>query len=286
MNTISFSRLKHLIRYDVVSSWRYMGVILLISTLLLTLVQLGVLFVYIPDGLGIINGPSASEVSYAMGGIYMIWASGLLLFISQLLAANFQYGAMTKQTRMQMLLLPATMTEKFIVYFLRITVGLGVVFVAALLFSELLRMALAPLMSLPTYGFILLEGLTVAFDKGLLLLENAPALSLLFVAMIVQGNGFYVLCGCFFRKHPIVMSLVTNQILSMVLSFLFFLLSMFIVNEPDVMDTLYDVYLTGRTDIFLYLFIVLTFGLAAVEYLLAYWLFTRQQLLGRAWINV
>lgn len=284
MNTISFSRLKHLIRYDVVSSWRYMGVLLIVFTLLFTLVRLGVLLAY---GYELkLEGASADGVSTVVAGTYMFWIGFIVLVGYQILATNFQHGSTTKQGRMQMLLLPATMAEKFIVYLLRITVGLTLVFLLALFLAEVFCMVLAPIMGLPVYGLMLFKAGWTPLHECFLFVKAMPMLSLFFATLIVNAHAFHLLCGCFFRKFTIVMSLVAEQVLSMIFSVVFSIFSIFLFDNAEIIANLYENYIAGNPSEFLGLLILLILVLTMVEYYFAYRFFTRQQLLGRTWVNV
>lgn len=289
MTTISFRRLQHLMRYDLLVSWRFGATVFSVLVLLFATIQL-LMFRVFRDGNFV---PEVGSDKFLMERMYenmittyayLACTVAIVAFV--ILAATLQYGALTKQERLHMLLLPARMNEKFLVRFGRSTVGMALVILLAFCFSDLLRMMLASLLGLANVGFVAFKGLGVLWANGTEAFQSEPMGCVLVLSMITVLHAFYTMCGCFFRKHPVILTLVAHQVVSIILWIAGLVLTLILVEEPQVYINYRGDDMDKYANIIGYSLIAISFLIAFAEYFIAYRLFTRQQLLGRSLMNV
>lgn len=182
------------------------------------------------------------------------------------------YDYRQKPSRLQLIMLPITMAEKFFVRLVRIVLaGIFIPFVAYLS-ADLLRMLVEPLFGEGRLGYIALSSL------GELQFASDSSWLWGFLALLFPLHAFFLLCGCFFRRHIMGLSLLTFMGIMAIFAI--------VLSHFEVRVELINSSLDNTQNTSLWIVRSIAYGIALIEYFIAYRLFTRQQLIGRGLINI
>lgn len=272
MSTISFRRVCCFARYDWTVSWRTFLSQWLILSLTLALVQV-LMFMGLWRGYEVLSKEGTWEYMVESCTSSYGYLAVLVLSIYLLVVAIlFQYDYRQQQARLQMMLIPATMAEKFWVRMWRTWVIGLLVALLAYLSADFFRMIVEPLLSKGRIGYIALWPWTS---------ETTPtnwSWMPTWITIILPIHAFCLLCGCFFRKHILGMTLLAIVAASLIVLILVYcmhpLLSPIIYAECE------------DTDLAVLIVRLISCAVALAQYYLAYRLFVNQQLLGRSLINI
>lgn len=195
-----------------------------------------------------------------------IWISGIRIFRNML----------TKEQRINYLMLPATDLEKWlvrIVYIFTVYIVGGIlVFVVA----DLLRMGFYLLF----YGDYVASATVFVWDflhiLNPALNDKNLALFVLFVSGTVWSHSFFLLGGTLFRKQPFIFS-----------SFMMFLLALLLGSILDFIHSHVLISLS-RDELNLVFYAVASagFALTVMHYWLSYKIFHHMQVINNKWLNV
>lgn len=277
MSTLSLHRLRLYAQYDLATNYRSLAVILGSMVMLLGIVQLFCFHGYIMRD-AVPGSAEAQDSLTFYKGVYYIWALIIFSFFQNYMLTRIQKGALKKQERLQMLVLPVSMLEKFIVRLVHAAFYFLVLAVLALFFADLFRMLLEPLLGDYRVGFTIHEALYKGWHLLWYEVKVPP-----FLAIYVSSLGFSLVGGCLFRRHPFIFTILLSQVISFLFvigAFLWvatFGADFFEHHGLDIVFTPLSAKLLHYT-----FFSLLT----ALEVYIAYRLFSRQQLLGRSLIIV
>lgn len=273
---LSFRRLRLYAQYDWLTNSRSLAVILGSFTVLLTVAQL----LFFRD---YINGPSKWEIEQPEAFAPSLQPYGIFLLVVFLLYLSYnlvriQKGALKKQERLQMLVLPVSMTEKFIVRLAHATLYFTIGAFLSLWVADLLRMLFEPFLGDYRVGFTV----PYVLQKIWWLLTDFSG-TWLFVAMLLPQLAFCLFGGSLFRRHPLLFTFLLSQAIFTV-TIIFVLVMNGILPEGFFDRYGLDITFTPLTARLLYYGLHLAW--TALYVFLAYRLFSRQQLLGRSLIVV
>ena len=209
----------------------------------------------------------------------MATCSYVCLMFYSILCGGLMFNNMkTKQRRISFLMLPASNLEKFLSRWLMSTVGAFLVFLVALLVADIGRAVIGIIMGLNPHGSVFLSFFGIGF-------EGIPKVLSYIGDMFVSGRGDYffyilscfvvaqavfVLGGALFRRHAVLLTILTMIVLSSVLGpFGFFALFFDLVDGGQAV-----------------IGIVLNLLVIAACYYGAYRLFCRSEVISHKWLNL
>ena len=141
----------------------------------------------------------------------------------------------------------------------------AVTFFSTDLLQYVLGLALRPGLESSMTVYMATEGLSDFFSY-----TNAMA-AVLIVGIIVFFQSAFVLGGTFYRKHPVLLTMVTMYICSMVFGLMFLV---------------YDEAVKSDSALLEYVSAVLIYGAVLLDYWQSYLLFRSTPVIGRKWVNL
>lgn len=220
------------------------------------------------------------------GSLMFIFTLFMLLSVS----TTFLVSLKTKQQRTTYFMTPASNLEKFISCWLFATVGAFVVFSAALVVGDLLRIILDMIVTQNYYGSLSVAFFSELFKSGsnsmLVLsdtLNNSPlelAMFVMFVELAVLIHSVFLLGGTIFRRQAWIMTMC------------FIILAIYIFFAADMPVFILDVLRPLVTDgdngpvLAVWGFNVIQALLIALIYRISYMVFCRIQVISNKWINL
>jgi len=227
-----------------------------------------------------VNGYAADEAAYLEKVEQAVTISLVVIMFGMLGCASaiFQ-NIRDKRPRTTFFMLPASTVEKFLVRFVWSTVVAFVIWMAAFVVADVLRM----LASLLIGHEGMTSGIAMLFDFSDLsgLSEGIGYLALFVIANGLFNHAVYTLGGTIFRRQPFI---VTTLLLLVLLT-----LVVWAWHSPSILG---DVQLITLNDNIVtvhplyYAIVAILLVLAAVCYWLAWRCFSRMPLITNKWLNV
>lgn len=170
-------------------------------------------------------------------------------------------------------MLPATKAEKFVVNVIYQTVLQFAMIIVALALADLLQYALSMYFCENAFSLI------ATYTEGLFSLEFLDFISIILVCLFIQST--FILGGCFFRKHPMLFTVLVWIIVPFVLTMLVAALKTWAEANN------YNIYIEPIIDINTAesIFCLVTFALTALNYCIAFCFFRRLQIINNKFFN-
>lgn len=270
MSAISFPRLARLLRYELGISFRKDLITYGSFAVGIFFLRIGIFSSYTDKALD-------SDHLSILTATYS-FTSGLLAFFVIALtiyASGLQYGANEKNKRHNMLMIPASKAEKYLVHFFHVTVPPTIAVIAGILISDLLHYLTAPLFGFAQSGMLFFEVFSEVWSLYLVRWQQMlPELSILLCL-----HAFFICGGAFFRRNPFWLTVLTNFLLFLLLLAGVGFYANYILDVNEFSFTATEE--TARISI-----IVFHLVYAALLYVASYFIFTREEILGRTWCNI
>ena len=287
-NSFSFGRVGLLIKRDVVEKWKTF----LFLTLALFLVFLFMMYAYSWIPFEVMSGYETFSLSVLHGGTTVFTYYSIFVFSGIMVNMRMQGD------RTNFLMLPAGNLEKFLERLLYVTLLVFIPFIVGFLLADVLHMLLFPLFvddeairTLP-----LLPGMWDVKSKVMQDTQdtlshinlNIDFSSLGYASPIfsfmetVWGISFYVLGGCYWRKHPFVKTFVLLMLFKIVAIVVLGISYVKIVREVEApvkaLEILMDNFFMGiNQSTLLYICAGVYFVWTILNFYMAYRLFCRSQ---------
>ena len=194
----------------------------------------------------------------------------------------------TKNKRISYMMLPATISEKFVSRVIYVVIISLVIWFVALFFGELTRIALAPLFNVPEelYSFSLFDIMSVPSESRIRLNPglyggtfSPEFIYYLFLASnILWSHSVYILGGTYFRKNPFVKTWGIMMALFFIAAYIWInmvsrgLLSFLNLTEPDAWMNIRTTAITIS---------IISLAFTVINWTLSYHLFRNSQITER-----
>lgn len=277
-----------MVRWDLTTNWKS-------SVRMVLCVTLGLLFLYELDMYerfsGSWNDISPAQFDSWLGG--MVLPTTIAFILLMMVGASLIFDCMkTRQQRTAFLMLPASSAEKFLARLLYATVGFFVMFFAASVIADVLRLVISLIFGPRMFGSIVLTGMGDFYDTitGLLIGWNERKADFwlytrdrteglwnmaTYASVALFFHGFYIFGGTLFRRNT--MLLTTFSIIAAGL-----MLGWLDINPRFVSLGLYDSLEIYPNRIYPFVF----GALAALCYWGAYRIYLRMQVINNKWTNL
>lgn len=271
-NTFSFSRLMLVMKRDLVENWKY--------NLQIALSMYGAFLISALMTYSSISDMSDINIYYSYRlGFYI--AIGFITFCTLLLnAAHIMEVMNSKEKRIAYLMLPATQSEKYISRALQVVVGTVLMLFITLVFAEITRLLLFPLLGAPEvlqhfcifdFGDVLSNTIFLSGVEDIEL-ENIKNLAILSTcSWFLASLSFFILGGTYFYKKP---AIKTFCLLILGFVAFSFILSNWEPHNNTVKEEI-------DYKISLILLIIISVTITVFNWGLSYFLFTRSQVTER-----
>ena len=174
-------------------------------------------------------------------------------------------------------MLPATKFEKFIVNVLYQTVMQFAMILVALAVADLVQYAFSMYICQNAYSLI------ATYTEGISSVQFLDILSAILVFLFIQST--FILGGCFFRKHPMLFTMLVWILVPFVLSMLITALLAGLKTWAEANN--YNIYIEPIIGINTAesIFCLVTFALTALNYCIAFCFFRRLQIINNKFFN-
>lgn len=270
------------------------------SILRLTLaLTIAITFVNIVGLLLVLQAMNGEPWDYAMKtmnfyltGIFEMYAASVFLV---LMGGSVFKNMRDRRRRIEFLMLPASTFEKFLDRILRVFFGNLIIVIVAFVAADLLSCLIGLMLDSSFYGsFTLVFIESVAKFLGRMMLNMGSGdlryiglFVWLAVSSFVWAHSSYVLGGAFFSRNHILLTTCVHVITSIIFPVVFFGV-MYVVCSFESIYAGEDYY-GDHPDTFRHMVIVFAclFNLATIiDYVLAYIIFSKMQIISRKWINL
>lgn len=170
-------------------------------------------------------------------------------------------------------MLPATKAEKFVVNVIYQTVLQFAMIIVALALADLLQYALSMYFCENAFSLI------ATYTEGLFSLEFLDFISIILVCLFIQST--FILGGCFFRKHPMLFTMLVWILVPFVLTALLAGLKTWAEANN------YNIYIEPIIDINTAesIFCLVVLSLTALNYCISFFFFRRLQIINNKFFN-
>lgn len=174
-------------------------------------------------------------------------------------------------------MLPATKAEKFVVNVIYQTVLQFAMIIVALALADLVQYALSMYFCENAFSLIAI------YTEGLFSLEFLDFISIILVCLFIQST--FILGGCFFRKHPMLFTMLVWIIVPFVLTML--IAALLTGLKTWAVTNNYHIYIEPIIDINTTesIFCLVVLALTALNYCISFFFFRRLQIINNKFFN-
>lgn len=192
----------------------------------------------------------------------------------------------TNEGRVMTMMLPASNAEKFWARILWLMLSLTVSCVVAIICADIMRVILSYIVSWPIHGSMLLTVIT--HNEVSILKDSFLEITQIYLIFIYISSVF-VVGGTFFRRNPLLLTLLSVFLLFFILGLIVFGISnnmpSLFIKIGEMLDDLFSKWYVSY-EFVLSITNLITMALIALNYWIAYKLYCRIQVISNKWINL
>lgn len=192
----------------------------------------------------------------------------------------------TNEGRVMTMMLPASNAEKFWARILWLILSFTVSCVVAIICADIMRVILSYIVSWPIHASMLLTVIT--HNEVSILKDSFLEITQIYLIFIYISSVF-VVGGTFFRRNPLLLTLLSVFLLFFILGLIVFGISnnmpSLFIKIGEMLDELFSKWYVSY-EFVLSITNLITMALIALNYWIAYKLYCRIQVISNKWINL